>query len=350
MAWRKHRTEPELTPRKEMTGTLYDVIQGNGDGDSAWIKSGENLYRENGKVGIGITEPQAPLDVFGPIRLSGDGRSETLIFRYGGESGAPTIDSFRLRYENDFFATNHDALIIEKTDGNGNSPDGGIAFVNTGQTGEVVPSLSIRGNGNVGVATIDPRERLEINGLIRIPVASNADNNSPGIIAASNDDFLYDGQYINHYGFGFHNFNDGSGYHGVNAYIAGYYGIDFFTGGQNRLRISNNGNVHVHKTLKAREIVVDTKKWYDVVFEDNYELMPLNEVEQHIKTHKHLPEIPSEREVLENGVSVGEMQARLLQKVEELTLHLIDQDKKLTALQRENETLKEELSTLKHVR
>ncbi len=77
--------------------------------------------------------------------------------------------------------------------------------------------------------------------------------------------------------------------------------------------------------------------------------MPLSEVEQHINIHKHLPDIPSEKEILENGVSLGEMQTKLLQKVEELTLHLIEQDKKLIILQQENEMLKEEISSLKQI-
>lgn len=95
-------------------------------------------------------------------------------------------------------------------------------------------------SGNVGIGTTTPGEKLEVNGLIKIPVANNQDNNSPGITALSNDDFLYDGEYINHYGFGFHSYSQ-SPSNGRNAYIAGYFGMDIFTAGANRLRISQNG-------------------------------------------------------------------------------------------------------------
>jgi hypothetical protein len=84
----------------------------------------------------------------------------------------------------------------------------------------------------------------------------------------------------------------------------------------------------------------------DFVFEDDYQLMSLNDLEQQIKANKHLPGIPSAKEVEENGVSLGEMQAKLLQKIEELTLYVIDQDKKLDVLKEENEQLKKRISLL----
>lgn len=99
-------------------------------------------------------------------------------------------------------------------------------------------------DGNVGIGTATPGEKLDVNGFIKIPVANSTDNDSPAIVAVSNDDFSYDGEYINHYGFGFHTYNDGGG-SGYNAYIAGYNGIDLFTAGTERLRINSNGNVGI---------------------------------------------------------------------------------------------------------
>ena len=98
--------------------------------------------------------------------------------------------------------------------------------------------------GYVGIGTSSPSEKLDVNGLIKIPLANANRYDSPGIVAASNDDFLYDGEYLNHYGYGFHSYNDGGGV-GINAYIAGYFGIDLFTGGTERLRINSNGNVGI---------------------------------------------------------------------------------------------------------
>lgn len=100
------------------------------------------------------------------------------------------------------------------------------------------------------------------------------------------------------------------------------------------------------KFVRAEEVIVETTG-ADFVFEDGYDLMPLHEIEQHIDTKKHLPGIPSAQQMQDKGMSVGEMQTLLLQKVEELTLHVIEQDKKLTSLQQENEALKQQLETFR---
>jgi hypothetical protein len=101
----------------------------------------------------------------------------------------------------------------------------------------------------------------------------------------------------------------------------------------------------VNGTIRAKEIKVNTN-WSDFVFEDNYKLMPLSEVEEFVKKNKHLPDIPSEKEVKKNGVSVGEMQSKLLQKIEELTLYVIDQNKKMDKLEKENELLRKKNDSL----
>jgi hypothetical protein len=89
----------------------------------------------------------------------------------------------------------------------------------------------------------------------------------------------------------------------------------------------------VNGTIKAKEVIVETTGWSDYVFADGYALQPLSEVEAHIKTNKRLPGIPSAAQVAEQGVSIGDMQAKLLAKVEELTLHIIAQEKKIAALE-----------------
>ncbi|MBX7045483.1 MAG: hypothetical protein K1X86_06530 [Ignavibacteria bacterium] len=103
--------------------------------------------------------------------------------------------------------------------------------------------------------------------------------------------------------------------------------------------VSNTYKLSVLGKIRATEIVVETG-WSDFVFEKNYKLRSLSEVEQFVNENKHLPDIPSEKEVTENGVSLGEMQSKLLQKVEELTLYIIDQNKRIEKLEKENEELK----------
>lgn len=91
--------------------------------------------------------------------------------------------------------------------------------------------------------------------------------------------------------------------------------------------------LEVNGTIRAKEVKVETG-WADFVFAPDYALPSLKEVESHIKEHKHLPGIPTEAEVLENGVSLGEMNVKLLQKVEELTLYIIQQNKKIDSLEK----------------
>ncbi|RPE06021.1 hypothetical protein EGT74_27110 [Chitinophaga lutea] len=106
------------------------------------------------------------------------------------------------------------------------------------------------------------------------------------------------------------------------------------------MRIRFNGNVgigtanpdeklSVKGTIKAMRVKVLQEGWADFVFADSYKLPSLMEVERFITEHRHLPEIPSEKEVAENGVDLGEMNRRLLQKVEELTLYIIQQEKEM---------------------
>jgi hypothetical protein len=76
------------------------------------------------------------------------------------------------------------------------------------------------------------------------------------------------------------------------------------------------------------------KDWADHVFTTGYRLKTLPEVEHFIHTHHHLPDIPTAEEVETDGISLGQMQAKLLLKIEELTLHLIEQNKTIETLQR----------------
>lgn len=90
----------------------------------------------------------------------------------------------------------------------------------------------------------------------------------------------------------------------------------------------------VNGTIKAKEIIVSTNSthWPDYVFEDDYKLMSIKELENYIKLHKHLPNIPDAEVVEVEGISLGEMQKLQMEKIEELTLHLIVKDKQIEDL------------------
>jgi hypothetical protein len=96
------------------------------------------------------------------------------------------------------------------------------------------------------------------------------------------------------------------------------------------------GNIH------SREVKVTVGAGADFVFNETYELKSLEEIEAFITKNKHLPEVASENEMLENGLKLGEMNIKMLQKIEELTLYLIEQNKQLQELKKEISVLKSE--------
>lgn len=111
------------------------------------------------------------------------------------------------------------------------------------------------------------------------------------------------------------------------------------------IRVQHDGRVGIGTTtpgsyklavegkIGAKEVVVTLDGWSDFVFNDDYQLPALDQVEQHIKQNKHLPGIPTAQEVSENGVPLGEMQAKLLQKIEELTLYVIELKNRINDLE-----------------
>jgi len=95
----------------------------------------------------------------------------------------------------------------------------------------------------------------------------------------------------------------------------------------------------VNGTIRTKEIIVETG-WADFVFDSGYELAPLEEVEDFIAQNGHLPGIPSGEEIETGGLKLAEMQALMMAKIEELTLHLIEQKKRVDKLEAENAALK----------
>jgi hypothetical protein len=101
---------------------------------------------------------------------------------------------------------------------------------------------------------------------------------------------------------------------------------------------SNHYKLYVEKGILTERVHVashTTIAWADFVFNNDYNLRPLAEVEDYVKKNKHLPEIPSAKEVADNGIDLAEMDAKLLQKVEELTLYMIQQQKRIEELEKQ---------------
>ncbi len=125
-------------------------------------------------------------------------------------------------------------------------------------------------------------------------------------------------------------------------------GDTYFNGGNVGIGTDNPSNaLDVNGTIRATEVKVETG-WADFVFESDYNLNSLEEVNTYIQQNGHLPEIPTAKEVEENGISLGEMNAKLLQKIEELTLYTIDQQKAIDKLLERVEKQDTEIESLKN--
>ncbi|SEB46031.1 hypothetical protein SAMN04489761_0849 [Tenacibaculum sp. MAR_2009_124] len=107
------------------------------------------------------------------------------------------------------------------------------------------------------------------------------------------------------------------------------------------------GNVSIFGKLESKEIKVTNTPTADFVFEEDYNLPTLKSIENHIKEKKHLPEIASAKEMQKNGVNIGDFQIQLLQKIEELTLYTIEQEKKLKTQRDSFDQQQEEINTQK---
>ncbi|HEY2580424.1 MAG TPA: hypothetical protein VGI43_01380 [Mucilaginibacter sp.] len=207
--------------------------------------------------------------------------------------------------------------------------------------------------------------------------------------------FTYDGFTVSHYGIGF--YNDTQNTVAPWCYLSGYAGIKFFTAGRpnfymgvngsfgigtitplSKLDVTGgvaigsyagtsaapanglivNGNVGigtgnpgaymlaVKGNVHAQQVNVDLNGWADYVFNKNYTLPTLTEVKTYIDQNHHLPEIPSKRQIIKDGLNLGEMNKLLVKKVEELTLYLIEQQKTNQELKDRLNKLEEKLNTL----
>jgi hypothetical protein len=208
-------------------------------------------------------------------------------------------------------------------------------------------------NGNVGIGTANPQHKLDVAGNMNVAGNLNSTTiRTSNLTLDLNDNFTYDGQIMGHYALKWT--NDSWHLPGASLWLSGYAGMKFFTGGNPdpRFVITINGNVGIGTTapqnkldvngiIRAAEVKIETG-WADFVFNDDYRLKPLSELETFIKANRHLPEIPSAIEVKENkGIGIGEMQTKLLQKIEELTLYLIQQENTIQELKKEIRELKE---------
>ncbi len=203
-------------------------------------------------------------------------------------------------------------------------------------TGSNGKSDFIYHNGNVGIGIDTPLGKLDANGgaFFRAPVSGGVASNIATVDGINSMTFrAYDDRGEIH----LQNerdfvLKDTRGRVLIQGNHGGSVGIGMATTLGHKLAVGGS--------IGAREIKVESGRWSDFVFEKNYNLPTLKEVENHIKEKGHLKDIPSAKEVEKNGFYLGEMDAKLLQKIEELTLYTIQQDKEIKNLKDENKLLK----------
>lgn len=214
-------------------------------------------------------------------------------------------------------------------------------------------------NTRVGIGTTNPQYPIDITGSAKITGQYRVLGNYPAfwLEETGNDQrgalFIYynNSLQINsrQTGFGGDNgakylFNMNAPNYTIRTTSVGNVGIGLSTTPSAKLHV--NGDAIVEGTLYAdgkiwgEEVeVVSSVTWPDYVFESDYNLMSLTELESFIQTNGHLPNIPKAEEA-EQGIRLGEMNAKLLQKIEELTLHMIEQQKQIEELKAQIEAEK----------
>jgi hypothetical protein len=292
----------------------------------------QNTFPSNGSVGIGTSTPSiwfnshvVEIQNNRPVlKLNSTGTTGTLVFTNALVSSNHYGE----------FHLNHSYSSSDPSKSRfrfGSYPGGGI--------------LTLQADGNVGIGVTSPKSKLDI----------GTNYSDPSVYP--NKITLWSAEENNYFGFGIsegdldyfsqHNHRFHTGYNG--------------TPGSEKMVIKSNGNVGIGITnpgsklsvngkIHTKEVKVDLIGWSDFVFQTNYNLPTLLEVENHIKEKGHLKDIPSAKEVANSGILLGEMNAKLLQKIEELTLYTIQQEKeivdlnklkyKVKTLEKENESLK----------
>lgn len=328
-----------------------------------WTSSGTNIVNNNtGYVGVNTN-----LIVSGTTTLGGAVVLNTTL----GVSGATTFSN-TVSSNSSFISTNGSGFQLNRPAGNTRDitwQSGGLARwvmrvdaiaengSNTGSDFNLIgrddtgTSLGTylfvkRNNGNIGIGTTNPLNKLEVNGTGRFMGSDPNATTGTGV-----EIFYYptNGGYFQAYDRNANTFLpvniQGSSINFSNSGVAssspslvirgGNIGIGT-TDGTNWQLATSAYKLAVNGSVIANSITVKpTANWPDYVFTKGFNLKPLTELKTYIDLNHHLPEMPSAQQVASAGLNLGEMNGLLAQKVEELTLYLIDKDKELKRQQLE---------------
>ena len=354
--------DTDLKTMFQFDGSTWKPIGGSsGSGTSLWTESPNNtnwIYTAD-SVGIGTASPAERLHINnGSIRISRSvlgSVQNNLEFNMGNSTTAIRSEGINFLVDNErkgYIRYSVGGLIGVQ----------GLAFSGTGAANNMI----ITPEGNVGIATSSPSSPLEVNGKITATSLTsgsvNATNATVQEVFASlktsifNSGLLSNGDITLQSG-GLLNLradalNIGFVQLSGNNIRIGTYGDNTTgkfvvrTGGGDRLFVDAAGNVSIgsasaangYKLSVAGKVMAEELRirlqasWPDYVFSDQYQLRNLSELENYIRTHHRLPNIPAAFEVEKNGMDMGEMQRRMMEKIEELTLYIIQQQKEIDEL------------------
>lgn len=316
----------------------------------------------NGYVGVGVMDPSAPLTVSRRIKVTG--------FDMGVQSCAdilmtanPKVNEKSLVGGTGIYTINSEYNMYF-----GNPPSSGGRFVINRLKGleftekvndpfaEGVENLfMIASNGYVGIGTPSPKAKLHINGNL---IVNSINLNKDDIyVLTTNDGGIVNKRLISDIGGGVSSkvwMLEGNTIDSARNFLGSTNKapVIFKTSNIEQMRINEQGiigigtrnypangigdmgpdepvvnvdnyRLFVEDGIRTRKIKVDLRRWADNVFDQNYQLLPLNDLDKYITLNKHLPGIPTSEAVLEQGVELGEMNVILLEKIEELTLYSI---------------------------
>jgi hypothetical protein len=304
-------------------GMVFHTISGS---DISGVEGIERMrISSDGNVGIGTSNPTEKLSV-----QASTGHAVNMALR--NFEGNPlltfAIDGTAMSHVNSYYGLTFNSQ---------HSPFYSFNFAGN-------EFFRIDGSGRVGIGTVGtPQATLHMVG---------------GVQAQSGPSVIYDkGTADKQFYLSFYGNGNSQAFIGQPANVANR--LDLGTGNANITMTLLDGNVGigtltpqsklaVNGTVCATKVRVSpTGCWADYVFDNGYKLRSLAEVEQYINQHHHLPEVPGAAEVEKNGLDVGDNQATLLKKIEELTLYVIEQNKKLESQQQQIDQLKKEVSNKK---
>lgn len=295
-----------------------------------WITSGSNIYNSNsGNIGIGKTNPGYKLDVNGNLFT----KNYIYVEGSGNEGG-------KLAIRNSQKTSIGEAIQWEIKNTTGSYHGNSLQFCSYGG-GVSENKLTLTDAGNVGIGTMKPQYKLHVDGNLYAKnyIYVEGTGNEGGKLAILNSQKTAVGQASN-----WEIKNTTGAYHGNSLQFCSYGGGV----SENKLTLTDAGNIGIgtmHPTVKldvigtirAEEVKVCLNQGCDFVFEPDYKLMSLNELDNFIQKNKHLPEVAPAAVMESEGIGLSEMNALLLQKIEELTLYVISQDKQI---KEQNERIK----------